>query len=739
MFTEKPWNKAIYSTSSQNTNKTNKSSNGVRDIAPISEYFGELTFALGQMREKLPKDAYQNLIRALDHGKKLSSETAEAIATVIKEWAVQKGATHFCHWFQPMTGLTAEKHDAFISIQHSHHSELKVIERFTGSQLIQGEPDASSFPSGGMRSTFEARGYTAWDPSSPIFIIDGEHGKTLCIPCVFFGYHGEALDNKTPLLRSCQALSQEAVEFLKLIGDLDAKSVTATLGPEQEYFLIDKHHAQSRPDVVMTGRTLQGAAAPRGQQLEDHYFGSIPAKAQGFMVELEHELYRLGIPVKTRHNEVAPSQFELAPIFEQVNIAADHNTLTMETMKRVAGRHGLVCLLNEKPFAGINGSGKHCNWSMSNDKGENLLDPGTTPHQNLRFLAMVAVVLRAVHRHSDILRMAIASPGNDHRLGGNEAPPAIISVFLGSMLDKIFNSIEKGEASLATEAQIINLGVGHIPDISKDYTDRNRTSPFAFTGNKFEFRAVGASANVSVPMSLLNAAVASSFKEAQSRLKELLSKKKTRDEAVMELVRELTVQHKAIRFEGNNYSEEWKVEAKKRGLPILNSTAEALGVMNDDKATAFLVETKVLTQAEIHSRYHIAVERYNKTLEIELRTLCELAEAFITPALETQIRHSGETLALLKSPTAKAAQSKRLEAMESSLEHILKEKACLGAGLDELSTLSDEALKMKTIATGLTEMATQLRKACDTAEQLIADSLWPLPKYREMLFLNSNG
>ncbi|MFM8268890.1 MAG: glutamine synthetase III, partial [Pseudomonadota bacterium] len=424
---------------------------------PISEYFGELTFGLTQMREKLPKEAYINLVKSLDQGKKLTSETADAIAAVIKEWAVQKGATHFCHWFQPMTGLTAEKHDAFISIQHAYHSEIRVMERFTGTQLIQGEPDASSFPSGGMRSTFEARGYTAWDPSSPLFIIEGNRGHTLCIPTVFFGYHGEALDNKTPLLRSNQALSKEACEFLKLLGDVDVKSITATLGVEQEYFLIERELARQRPDLVLTGRTLLGAPSSRGQQLEDHYFGSIPSRVKEFMEDLEFEAYRLGIPLKTRHNEVAPSQFEVAPIFESTTIAADHNTLLMETLKRVAYRHDMVCLTHEKPFAGINGSGKHCNWSISNDKGENLLEPGSTPHQNLRFLAMIAIVLKAVFRHADILRASVASAGNDHRLGANEAPPAIISVFLGELLENILSNIEKGVAGQATEAQIINL------------------------------------------------------------------------------------------------------------------------------------------------------------------------------------------------------------------------------------------------------------------------------------------
>ena len=481
--------------------------------SPISEYFGCMTFGLAQMREKLPKDAYNNLLKTLDQGKKLPKESAESIASAVKEWAVSKGVTHFSHWFQPMTGSTAEKHDAFISIQHANHSELRVIERFTGSQLIQGEPDASSFPSGGMRSTFEARGYTAWDPSSPLFIIEEGNGKTLCIPTVFFGYHGQALDNKTPLLRSTDAVSNAACEFLKLLGDVDVKKVQTTLGAEQEYFLVDKNFVAMRPDIIMTGRTLIGTPAARGQQLEDHYFGAIPSRIKQYMQEVEFELYKLGVPIKTRHNEVAPSQFELAPIFEDMNIASDHNLLTMDVLKRIALKHGLVCLLHEKPFAGVNGSGKHNNWSMANDKGENLLEPGSTPHQNLRFLACLAVTIKAVFEHAAPLRAAIASPGNDHRLGANEAPPAIISVFLGTLLDDILNSIEAGKALKATDEQIIDLGISKIPNVSKDYTDRNRTSPFAFTGNKFEFRAVGSTQNVAVPMSILNAAVTHSFKE----------------------------------------------------------------------------------------------------------------------------------------------------------------------------------------------------------------------------------
>jgi len=715
---------------------SDRSGSGTRATTPVSEYFGELTFGLREMRATLPREAYLSLLKTLEQGKRLSRETADAIAMAVKDWAVAKGATHFCHWFQPMTGLTAEKHDAFISIQNSIHSELSVIERFTGGQLSQGEPDASSFPSGGMRSTFEARGYTAWDPSSPMFIVEGEAGKTLCIPCVFFGYHGEALDNKAPLLRSVQALSTAACEFLHCLGDVDAKSIMATLGPEQEYFLVDRRLASLRPDLIMTGRTLLGAASPRGQQLEDHYFGSIPSRVLAFMEEAEHELFRLGIPVKTRHNEVAPSQFEVAPIFENVNIASDHNTLMMETMKKVANRHGLVCLLHEKPFAGINGNGKHCNWSMQNDKGENLLEPGSTPHQNLRFLAILAVVLKAVHAHSDMLRASIASPGNDHRLGGNEAPPAIISAFLGSHLDKILVSIEKGEASKATEAQIINLGIVHLPEIAKDTTDRNRTSPFAFTGNKFEFRAVGGSANVSVPMAILNAAVAATLQEATARLKPLLAKH-GRDEAVMTLVRELVKESRTIRFDGNNYSDEWKAEATKRGLPILSTTPEALEVWHNAKSVQFLIDAKVLTKEEIHSRFHVAVERYNKTLQIELATLSELVTGYVIPAVEKQLSLSQAAMAGLVSPTGKGAQKARMAELEKTYAEILAALEGLNGALSKAEGVADEVARMKALAGDVLPVARKLREAADAAEKLVADEFWALPKYREMLFANT--
>lgn len=712
-------------------------SNDNRVVLPVSEYFGELTFGLRQMREKLPKDAFSNLMRTLEKGEKLTKETAEVISQVIKDWAVAKGATHFCHWFQPMTGATAEKHDAFITIQHSNHSELRVIERFSGSQLIQGEPDASSFPSGGMRSTFEARGYTAWDPTSPIFIVTGEKGHTLCIPSVFFGYHGHALDNKTPLLRSMTSVSKEATEFLKLLGDVDCKSVQTTLGAEQEYFLIEREFAFARPDIIMTGRTVLGAPAPRGQQLEDHYFGSIPARVKSFMEDAEMELFKLGVPIKTRHNEVAPSQYEIAPIFESANIAADHNALTMETFKRVAIRHGLVCMFHEKPFKGLNGSGKHCNWSLSNDKGENLLEPGTTPHQNLRFLAVCSIVLKAVHDHADVLRASIASPGNDHRLGGNEAPPAIISAFMGSFLEKIFDNIEHGKAAEATDASIIDLGVNHLPKISKDYTDRNRTSPFAFTGNKFEFRAVGGSANVSVPVSILNAAVTEAFKNASTRLKELLGQKISRDEAVMQLTRMLLKEARNIRFEGNNYSQEWKDEAKKRGLPILENSYTALQTLKDPKAVKFLVDSKVLTEEEVHARHHILVERHVKTLMIEINTLTELTRSHVIPALEAQIIETAQVAAQFSSTVAKKAHSTRMGEMEDAYGAVITHLGEVEKIFADIDGFEDVEKQMQWIVEKVTPLTNSLREACDKAETLVGSDLWKLPKYREMLFTNT--
>ncbi len=702
----------------------------------ISSYFGELTFGLGHMRERLSREAYSDLLFSLDHKRKISKATADAIALAIKEWAVSKGATHFCHWFQPMTGLTAEKHDAFITIQNSNHSELTVVERFSGSQLIQGEPDASSFPSGGMRSTFEARGYTAWDPTSPLFIVEEAGVKTLCIPSVFFGYHGQALDHKTPLLRSVEVLSAEVCSFLKQIGDVDVKNVMATLGAEQEYFLIDREAAKKRPDLISTGRTLIGATSSRGQRLEDHYFGSIPTRVKAFMHDMGRELYRLGVPIKTRHNEVAPSQFEMAPIFEDVSISCDHNTLSMETMKRVAARHGFMCVLHEKPFAGLNGSGKHCNWSMRNDKGENLLEPGKTPHQNLRFLAMIAIVMKAVNDHSDVIGASICSAANDLRLGGNEAPPTIISIFLGSMLENIFESIEKGEAAKATEEQIINLDVSHIPDISKDYTDRNRTSPFAFTGNKFEFRAVGSSANVAVPVAILNAAVIDAFRQASNILRELMTTTPNRDEAVMKLIRKLIAENKKILFAGNGYSEEWREEAKRRGLPNIGSCDEGFDILGDTKATKFLCDSKVFSQAEIKSRHNINVERYLTIMDIEFRCLMEMTNDYVIPAVEQQLQRSANVLEMATSKTLEKSLGQRVADLEDVLDRLINLRLDLASCCDLMAGKDSEKEKVKLLKEKAKTIAASLRTAADDAELMVADEFWVLPKYRDLLFTN---
>lgn len=700
----------------------------------ISEYFGEATFGLNRMRERLPSEAYEDLVKTLEHGRKLSRKSADAIAYVVKEWAVSRGATHFCHWFQPMTGLTAEKHDAFISIQTTTHSDVTVLERLTGTQLVQGEPDASSFPSGGMRSTFEARGYTAWDPTAALFIVEESGTKTLCIPSVFFGYHGQALDLKTPLLRSVEALSKGTCDFLKLLGDVDVKFVSATLGPEQEYFLIDKTQAARRPDLIMTGRTLIGTPTSRGQKLEEHYFGSIPPRVKAFMDDMETELYRLGVPVKTRHNEVAPGQFEMAPIFETCSLASDHNTLAMETMKRVAGRHNFLCLFHEKPFAELNGSGKHCNWSISNDKGTNLLDPGRTPHQNLRFLAIISVVIKALHEHGAVLAASITSPGNDLRLGAGEAPPSITSVYLGSMLEKVFDSIAKGEAAQATEAQLINLGISSQPNIARDYTDRNRTSPFAFTGNKFEYRAVGSSAPVSVSMTVLNAAVAHAFNESTPRLKQLIEASASRDEAVMSLIRELYDEHKAILFSGNNYSVEWRTEAKRRGLAAIGSCIEAFPILKSMQHNEFLVATKVLSADEIISRYNVKLERFVSTLEIELSTQLEMISEYVQPALEKQLLRSYKILAEVRTKLLKQQYEDHIAELEKVMSGLLSQKEKLNEALVELSILDDDDRKIALLGDRAIGIGNELRKFADHAERLVAREYWDLPRYREMLF-----
>ena len=706
---------------------------------PTSEFFGCNTFGARQMREKLPKDAFAKLTAAIRHGKKLDTDIAPTIAQAIKEWAISRGATHFTHWFQPQTGLTAEKHDAFLAFDENKQP----MESFSAAQLIQSEPDASSFPSGGLRATWEARGYTAWNPASPVFIVESGNVRTLCIPSVFIGYNGEALDEMTPLLRSSDVLSSRAIALLELLGDSGIERVFTTLGPEQEYFMIEREYYALRPDLVMSGRTLIGAAPPRGQQLEDHYFGGIPEKVQACIAEVEHELYKLGVPIVTRHNEVAPSQFEMAPFFEETDLAVDHNQLVMATMRRVAVRHGLQALLHEKPFAGINGSGKHCNWSMSiaasnrELDGLNLLRPGKTPHQNLRFLVFLAAVLKGVHRHQGVLRAAIASSGNEHRLGANEAPPAIISVFMGDMLTQLIEGIINGKSEKqSAEQQLIKLGVNKLPEIEKDNTDRNRTSPFAFTGNKFEFRAVGSSASIAFPVMVLNAAVAEAIGDITDLLKAEIKKTKSVDDAVLRVVREAFRESTAIRFEGNNYSEEWVAEAKSRGLLNLRRTPEALEQLQTKQAKTLFTKLGILSKEELESRFHVRLERYVKDMLIELHTLEQLVDTLVLPAA---YGYAG-TLASAAAH-AKAAGISVIPQIEAAnrlgrlIEVLEKERAELGKVAEKAEGMHEELEKLADLLThDAADAMAAVRRSCDAIEVVISDESWPLPRYREMLF-----
>ena len=705
---------------------------------PTSRYFGCNTLGVRQMRDKLPKDVYQSLAASIRHGKKLDIAIAPAIAQVIKEWALSRGVTHFTHWFQPQTGLTAEKHDAFLAFD----DDRQPMESFTGEQLIQSEPDASSFPSGGLRATWEARGYTAWNPASPVFIVESTGARTLCIPSVFIGYNGEALDEMTPLLRSSDILSEKSIDLLELLGDKGVQRVFTTLGAEQEYFLIDRAHFSLRPDLVMGGRTLIGAPPPRGQQLEDHYFGGIPERIQACISEVEFELYKLGVPITTRHNEVAPCQFEMAPYFEETDLAVDHNQLVMATLRRVALRHGLQAVIHEKPFAGINGSGKHCNWSMSISadspdlNGKNLLKPGKTPHQNVRFLIFLAAVLRAVHKHSGLLRAGIASSGNEHRLGANEAPPAIISVFMGDMLTRLLDEIAAGKTSGSAEQQMIKLGVERLPEIQRDNTDRNRTSPFAFTGQKFEFRAVGSSASIAFPVALLNTAVAESIGELTDQLRETLKKTKSVDDAVLKVVRGAFKESTPVRFEGNNYSEDWVKEAKKRGLPNLRRTPEALKELVTRQSRTLLTKLGVLTKEELESRYHVRVERYVKDMLIELHTMREMVDTMVIPAAYTYLTQLAD--AASQSKTAGIAVIPQVTTANQVGEFVQE----LQEFKEDLSDIIARAEAMHDDPPGQAELLTsegadvmaEVRKVCDALELSVADDCWPLPKYREMLF-----
>ena len=703
-----------------------------------SEYFGVNTFGVRQMRDKLPRDTYAKLLDAVRHGKKLDVEVAPRVAQAIKEWAIGHGATHYTHWFQPQTGLTAEKHDAFLSFDDG-----QPMEAFGASQLIQSEPDASSFPSGGLRATWEARGYTAWNPASPVFIAEWAGVKTLCIPSVFVGYNGEALDEMTPLLRSSDALSSKAIELLELLGDRGVYRVYTTLGPEQEYFLIDRAHFALRPDLVMAGRTLIGAPPPRGQQLEDHYFGGIPERIQACIADVEYELYKLGVPIVTRHNEVAPSQFEMAPRFEETDVAVDHNQLVMATLRRVALRHGLQALLHEKPFAGINGSGKHCNWSMSiaadnpDLDGYNLLKPGQTPHQNVRFLVFLAAVLRAVHKHAGLLRAGIGTSGNEHRLGANEAPPAIISVFMGQMLTRVIEDIAGSKTAPSNAEQaMIKLGVARLPEIEKDNTDRNRTSPFAFTGNKFEFRAVGSSQSIAFPIVLLNAAVAEAIGEITAALRTELKKTKKVDDAVLKVVRPIFKETAPIRFEGNNYSAEWVKDAAKRGLPNHRRTPEALAQLVTRQSRRLLESLGIFSDDELDSRYHVRLERYIKDMLIELHTLREMVDTLVLPAA---FEYAGELSAA--AAQAKAAGVKVIpqvataNAIGTMIADLQKHRAALGKVIDKAEAMHDDIVRQAELLTSAgADTMSEVRTCCDALELEVADDCWPLPKYREMLF-----
>jgi len=689
-----------------------------------SGVFGSAVFSDTVMQERLPKPIYKKLKKTIKEGLPLDPDVAEVVACVMKDWAVEMGATHFTHWFQPLTGVTAEKHDSFLSPT----GDGKAIMEFSGKELIKGEPDASSFPSGGLRATFEARGYTAWDCTSPAFVKD----KTLYIPTAFCSYTGEALDLKTPLLRSMEALSKQALRILKLFGDTTTKRVVTTLGPEQEYFLVDKEYFLKRKDLVYTGRTLFGAKPPKGQELEDHYFGIIKEKVSRFMHDLDAELWKLGVSAKTKHNEVAPAQHELAPVFATTNIATDHNQLTMEIMKKVADRHGLACLLHEKPFAGVNGSGKHNNWSISTDDGKNLLDPGTTPSENAQFLIFLVAVIKAVDEYADLLRFSVASAGNDHRLGANEAPPAIMSIFLGDELTSVIEQIETGVVKNNGTSRTLEIGVSTLPVLPKDTTDRNRTSPFAFTGNKFEFRSVGSSQSIATPNFIINTIVA----ETLSQIADRLEKAEDFQAEVNAVVKEIIKNHKRIIFNGNNYSEEWVAEAQRRGLPNLKTTVDAIPALIAEKNVKVLEKHGVLNAAEVHSRYEICLENYIKTIRIEALTMIEMASRQILPACMAYTGKVASTVASLNAAGADASFAKdeldKLVSLTSSLKAAIDK---LGAKLEEVDAHEGDSLAhARAYKDVIIPQMNELRDVADKLETVVDASLWPIPTYGDLLF-----
>ncbi|HXD75254.1 MAG TPA: glutamine synthetase III [Vicinamibacterales bacterium] len=702
----------------------------VRGAAPGSaESFGSLVFNDTVQQARLPKPVYQALRRTITHGDPLDASAADAVAKAMKEWAIEHGATHYTHWFQPLTGITAEKHDSFLNPS----ADGKAVAEFSGKELIKGEPDASSFPSGGMRSTFEARGYTAWDPTSSPWLLYSGGAVTLVIPTAFVSWTGETLDKKTPLLRSMEAVSKQAVRVLKLFGST-AERVVATCGPEQEYFLIDRYFYLSRPDLINAGRTLFGATPPKGQELEDQYFGSIPDRVMAFMNESEAELYKVGVPVKTRHNEVAPSQYEIAPVFENANVATDHQMIVMETMRRIAPKYGLACLLHEKPFAGVNGSGKHLNWSLSDDEGHNLLSPGANPHENLQFLVFCTAVLRAVNKWQGLLRASIASAGNDHRLGANEAPPAILSVFLGDMLTDIFQQIEKGGAKSTKHGGILDTGVNVLPKLPRDAGDRNRTSPFAFTGNKFEFRAVSSNQSIAYPNIALNMAMTESLDYMATELEKATRGGKPLEAAVGELLPKVIKENKRIIFNGNGYSAEWEKEAGKRGLLNLKNTVDALPQLVSKDVVAMFEKYKVFNERELHARYEIMLEQYNKVVNIEGQLMVLMANRYIMPAALEYQRQVAASVSAVKSAGGSSNAGKTLlKHLTKLIDQFQTQTKKLETSLEHSSPSADKHAKhfRDTVIPNMTK----LRELGDTLELDMPHELWPLATYREMLFI----
>ena len=698
-------------------------------VLNVEEIFAENVFTIGKMKERLPRSVFKAVKKVMDHGGELSRADADVVAKAMKDWAVEKGATHYTHWFQPLTGITAEKHDSFVT----HPDEDgKMLMEFSGKELIKGEPDASSFPSGGLRATFEARGYTAWDITSPAFLKESGAGMTLCIPTAFCSYTGEALDKKTPLLRSMEAISEQALRIVRLFGNTTATKVVASVGPEQEYFLVDKDKYLKRKDLIFAGRTLFGAPAPKGQEMEDHYFGVIRERVGAYMKDLNEELWKLGVTAKTQHNEVAPAQHELAPIYETANIAVDHNQIVMEAMKRVAIHHDLRCLLHEKPFAGVNGSGKHNNWSLGTDDGINLLEPGKTPNENIQFLLVLACILKAVDTHADLLRQSASDVGNDHRLGANEAPPAIISVFLGEQLEDVVKQlVETGTAATCKAGGKLETGVSTLPDLEKDATDRNRTSPFAFTGNKFEFRMVGSADSIASPNTTLNAIVAEAFCEAA----DILEKADDFDQAVHDLIKKYLTEHQRIIFNGNGYSDEWVVEAEKRGLPNIKSMIEAVETLTTDKAVKLFEKFGIFTRAELESREEILYETYAKTINIEALTMIDMASKQILPAVVSYTKTLADTVLAVKEAGADASVQTEL-LKEASLLLTNAKKALETLKLEDAKAAAmeegkEQAFYYKDVVKKAME---ELRAPVDALEMIVDKKVWPIPTYGDLMF-----